>query len=309
MIELPEEIASLYRHLDRHMADSDIAVDIVEVVGDAELSRQMMWFVGERVNIWAKKYRKEPTPYTDDLILGKYRFCNILRELDRQTIEYHTLLNPLRDNFPLWLLNMFYARMVARPDTVRAAGLLSFDASQNSEVYERLIDHPKPRYGSPYVFPVNMIMKSDTPTRELFLTRHLPAAMKRVAEEIATWSGESVLTGIEKVMPLFGYNMAFLWTEVLIDVAYQYPDKVDLFAPFPIGPGAAPTFARMGETISATQRVYELGKLKVSSGIYHHGKPIALSAENWEGIGCEFRKYTNLSAGKGRRRYYAKSLD
>ena len=36
----------------------------------------------------------------------------------------------------------------------------------------------------------------------------------------------------------------------------------------------------------------------------YEGEPVWLSAENWEGIGCEFRKYTNLLAGTGRKRLY-----
>jgi hypothetical protein len=37
---------------------------------------------------------------------------------------------------------------------------------------------------------------------------------------------------------------------------------------------------------------------------YNH-KPVYLSAENWEGIGCEFRKYTNLKNGTGRKKLYS----
>jgi hypothetical protein len=38
--------------------------------------------------------------------------------------------------------------------------------------------------------------------------------------------------------------------------------------------------------------------------IFYNGKELPLSSENWEGIGCEFRKYTNLLIGKGRKRYF-----
>jgi hypothetical protein len=36
----------------------------------------------------------------------------------------------------------------------------------------------------------------------------------------------------------------------------------------------------------------------------YEGKTIWLSTENWEGIGCVFRKYTNLESGTGRKRLY-----
>jgi hypothetical protein len=35
-----------------------------------------------------------------------------------------------------------------------------------------------------------------------------------------------------------------------------------------------------------------------------NAKPVRLSVENWEGIGCEYRKYTNLAKGLGRKRAF-----
>lgn len=304
-MELPDNLRALYRHWEAHTGSAASSGVLTDVISDPTLATGIEYIIRERMAIWAKKQRGEQLSYTDDPILQKFRFCNILRELDRQTIEYHTLLGPLRDDFPLWLLNMFYARMVARPETVRAIGLLSFDEAQNDVLYERLCASPKPRYGTPYVFPVSTILRSDTPTRELFIVKHLPSVMRRIADEIASWRGEPVLGGVEKIVPLFGYNLMFLWTEVLIDVAYQYPELIDLFGRFPIGPGSAPTFARIAGSADPVQTAYKLGALQLPSGLTYHGKPIVLSSENWEGIGCEFRKYTNLRAGRGRKRYYS----
>lgn len=303
-MEIPHDLSVLYRHWEQHTIGDAESAQLTGVISDATLAVAIDAFVKERMAIWMKKQRGDQLPYTDDPILQKFRFCNILRELDRQTIEYHTLLNPLRGDFALWLLNMFYARMVARPDTVRVVGLLSYDEQENEKLYERLSTSQKPRYGTPYVFPISTIMRSQTPTRELFITKHLPSVMKNIADEIATWQNEPVMSGVEKIIPLFGYNLQFLWTEVLIDVAYQYPERIDLFGQFPIGPGAAPTFARINPSADPSQLACELGALHIPSGLTYHGAPVALSSENWEGIGCEFRKYSNLSAGRGRKRYY-----
>ena len=91
---------------------------------------------------------------------------------------------------------------------------------------------------------------------------------------------------------------------MLIDVAYQYPERVDLFGRFPIGPGAAPTLSKIDSSQDYVDTAYRLGQLRVPSGVFFKGHPVVLSSENWEGVACEFRKYTNLSAGRGRRRYY-----
>lgn len=303
-MELPSEFIKLYRHWPAHVSRS-ARITVSEVFEDSKLFDAISAFIRLRISIWDKKYRGEAAPYTDDPVLGKYRFCNMLREFDRQTIEFHTLLNPLRNDFPLWLLNMFYFRMVARTQTVQDVGLLSFDPQENADLQKIFLASPHPRYGTPYVFPVSTIMRSATPTRETFITEYLPSIMQSVATEITGWKKLSVDEGVQKILPIFGFNLHFLWTEVLIDVAYQFPEYLDLFKTFPVGPGSLPTMKRINASIPPSTLVTQLGDMSFDSGITINGAPIVLSAENWEGVGCEFRKYTNLKEGKGRKRIFA----
>ena len=301
-MELPEHIQKLYRHFSFHTAKKNKAG--LCILKDRTLERHLTWFIQERIAIWKKKTSGTTPPFTKDEVLAQYRFCNIFREFDRQTIEFHERLNPLRDDFPLWLLNMFYFRMVARTETVQTVGLLSFDMEENKKLYERLMKSSRPRYGTPYVFPVSVIQKSKTPTRELFITEHLPKVMKAVAQEIQSWERVSVYEGVERLLPLFKYNLRFLWTEVLIDTAYQFPQHLDLFGRFPIGPGSLPTMKRIDAQKDPAILVCELAQVPIATGLTYKKKPLRLSAENWEGIGREYRKYTNLRAGKGRRRIF-----
>jgi hypothetical protein len=309
---IPSSITSLYRHLTFHIQEKGQGKSekspAFTFAKNEELFKNISDFIHERLEIWKKKSAGQEPPFTKDPILAKYRFCNIFREFDKQTIEFHTLLNPLRDDFPLWLLNMFYYRLVARTSTVQQAGLLSFNPKENEKVYERLMNSPRPRFGTPYVFPVSVILKSKTPTRELFITQYLPTIMKKVATEIQTWQKESVFDGVARILPLFGFNLHFLWTEVLIDIAYQFPEYIDLFKRFPIGPGALRTISSLCPDTEPSEAVALLAKTSFDTGITSEGKPLRLSAENWEGIGCEFRKYTNLKAGVGRKRNFMSKL-
>jgi hypothetical protein len=299
-MELPGYLKALYRHWPRHIELKPAKQPDVDPV----LLNEVKAFASERGRIWQVKEQGLPKPYTDDPILSHYRFCNVLRELDRQTVKIHQILNPLREDFPLWLLNMFYCRMVARPDTIRHAGLLSFDTTSNEKVLAALGSMARPRFGTAYVFPVSAIQRSATPTRELFITKFLPTRIPLIAEIIATWKAQTVYEGVSAILPRFGFNLAFLWTEVLIDTAYQYPERVDLFGRFPIGPGSIPTFTRLNAHEDPSVLAEYLGAARVPSGITFGNQPVILSAENWEGIGCEFRKYTNLQLGRGRRRIY-----
>lgn len=295
-MEVPEELKNLYRHWPGHTTDTPHTNRIIQP--------EVRAFIEERIRIWEKKTSGEKPPYTNDLVLARYRFCNIFRELDRQTIEIHTHLHSLRDDFPLWLLNMFYARMVARPETVRSVGLLSFDEEENKSLYRRLMKHSRPRFGTPYVFPISVIQKSTTPTREQFITSYLPHVMEHVADEIQSWDHRSVFEGVRRVVEIFGFNLHFLWTEVLIDVSYQFPEYIDLFKKFPIGPGAEPTFKRLWPDHDPVLCAEALSAASITTTVTYHGKPLALSAENWEGIACEYRKYGNLQNGRGRKRIY-----
>lgn len=240
-MELPQELKQLYRHWSGHISSARVM--------SGDVPAEIEWFINERINIWKQKVSGGEPPYTKDPILSRYRFCNIFREFDKQTIEFHTLLNPLRDDFPLWLLNMFYFRMVARTDTVRTVGLLSFDKINNNKFYERLVTSARPRYGTPYVFPVSVIQRSSYPTREHLIADYLPFIMRDVAHEVETWNKKSVYEGVESIIPIFKFNLLFLWTEVCIDVAYQFPQYVDLFGRFPIGPGSLPTFKKLDPTL------------------------------------------------------------
>lgn len=303
-MQLPAELKSLYRHWEFHTGHNEPTLHPEQVFGDKELFENISWFIHERMKIWEKKVSKETPPFTSDPILSKYRFCNILREFDRQTIEFHRLLLPLRNDFPLWLLNMFYCRMVANTDTVRHTGLLSFGAIENVKFYERLAHAPRPRFGTPYVFPVSTILRSATPTREEFIAIFLPKIIPGIAKEIQTWNKLSVYDGAQQIVPLFGFNHNFLWTEVLIDVAYQFPEHIDLYKRFPVGPGALPTFKKIDKDADPTMLAERLAMMNFDIGLTHEGKPVRLSAENWEGIGCEYRKYINLRSGTGRRRIF-----
>ncbi|HPN67161.1 MAG TPA: hypothetical protein PLZ62_00715 [bacterium] len=113
----------------------------------------------------------------------------------------------------------------------------------------------------------------------------------------------TVNNGLQKILSEFGLNFRFHWTEMLIDVAYQYPTMIDLFRDFYIGPGAKPTLHRLSKSPNILDQLVGI-KLKHFPYLQYDGKPVYLSAENWEGIVCEFRKYTNLKNGEGRIRLY-----
>ncbi len=302
-MELPYELKTLYYHWEKHtvkpaaQTNSDF---------NQSIYNQVLSFANERMNIWEKKILNQNPPYSNDQILTNFRFCNVYRELDKQTIVFHKLLKPLKHDLDLWLLNMIFCRFVCNPETITKVGFLNFDTKNNQEVYKKLVNLSSPKYGTAYIFPISIIQKSKWNTREKFFCEYLPIAIPDVSEIIKSFGNISVVEALSRILPAFKFNFKFHWTEVLIDLAYQFPDYIDLFKEFPIGPGSIPSMKNLNNL-----RNPEIVCLKLVSSVPDNfnyltfeGKTIYLSAENWEGIGCEFRKYSNLKQGKGRKRRF-----
>lgn len=303
LVKIPPRLQNLYRHWAAHAAFR--ATGEAPSNLDTALFERVAAFAAERQRAWERKQLDE-RPYSDDPILAKFRFCNVYRELDRQTIEIHEWLAPLRDDLEAWLLNLAVARMICRPETSRAIGFLK-PGEDNVAAREALRSLPRPRYGVPYVFPVSAIMRTETPTREEFFTRHLPMRARAMAAAIRGLDAAPVAAVVDSFTRAIGVTLRFHSTEILIDVAYQFPERINLFGPFPVGPGAARTIGRLlpgTDPATAAASLAAFGTPADFPFLTIGGRAIPLSAENFEGLGCEWRKHENLSGGVGRRRLY-----
>lgn len=75
-------------------------------------------WVREREAVRVKKDRGEPAPWTDDPIIGKYRFCNVRREDDRVTMWVRdNIREPYADHPQLWFM-LAIARWINWPDAL-----------------------------------------------------------------------------------------------------------------------------------------------------------------------------------------------
>ncbi len=303
-MEIPEELQKLYSHWEKH---SNFKIDKPHnSIIDFSLLSQIELFISERMYVWEKKISNSPKPFTSDQILSNYRFCNIYRELDKQTITIHKDISNLKSNFDLWLLNLAFHRFVCRPETISEVGHLSFDDSNNRKVFDNLSKHSRPKYGTAYIFPISTIQRSKYTTREEFFCFYLPLVIPEISELLQSFENKTVNSSLKEILPLFKFNLKFHWTEILIDVAYQFPELINLFEDFHVGPGAIPTLQRLVKSNDINSGLNELPNIELKSFPYLtlNDRKVPLSAENWEGIGCEFRKYTNLKKGAGRKRRF-----
>jgi alpha-glutamyl/putrescinyl thymine pyrophosphorylase clade 1 len=81
-----------------------------------------VWYLNERWSVHQKRLKGLPPPWTDDLALQKYRFCQVRREDDRVTRWIHeNWLRPHTDDPDLWHA-MCVARMFNRISALEAMG-------------------------------------------------------------------------------------------------------------------------------------------------------------------------------------------
>ena len=79
-------------------------------------------FAQERYSIYLKRQHNQKPPWTEDLILGQYRFTNIYREDDNVTSWIRdNWREPHHDDPDLWFA-MAVARLLNRPVTLEAIG-------------------------------------------------------------------------------------------------------------------------------------------------------------------------------------------
>ena len=82
--------------------------------------KKLLYWVEEREQMRLRRERGGDAPYTIDLILAKYRFCNVRREDDRVTgwIRDH-IRGPFSNHPHLWFM-LCIARQINWPPTLRA---------------------------------------------------------------------------------------------------------------------------------------------------------------------------------------------
>jgi len=305
-MEIPTEIKKLYKYWPKHARISKTIIQTANNGLDVDVLAGMSKLINERMLIWQKKNQGQKKPYTSDEILNKFRFCNVYRELDRQTIEIHSINKINENNFPVWLLNVAMARFICKTETLQKVGQLIYSSSQNKAVKQKLLSLESPKYGNAYVFPVSILHKINCRNREEFICDYLPEMVPKVVKLIMSFNDESVDEILPKVTAEFGASFKFHWTEILIDVAYQFPNLINLYKKFPIGPGAKESMRKLSPELSPEETCLKLvdSSYNTKHLLEIEGNKILLSAENWEGVGCEYRKYTNLKEKRGRKRYY-----
>jgi len=286
-------------------------------------------FIYKRQLIWYRRFvLKKTFPWTDDEILRTYKFINMYRELDKCTQYIVEKLKCIQDRRTL-LLNIIFYRFFNLSGLYELLKISPFKhltpalVQKLDERFRKLRKEGTAIFNNAYVISPGASRKA----KHRSILENLSVRDKHLSQMINDLDAAKTPQESFDVLlqvPLLG---PFLSCEIWTDLTYfhffkQSWDDNDFVN---IGPGAKwgleIMYGKMpkkkyGEKLYHlySQQKKFLPQIHKKMGEKLSWKKIAyknaasnfpfLSITNIEGALCEFRKYCNLSQGKGRRRYY-----
>lgn len=93
----------------------------------SEQLKTFFYWMTERHRIYLKKENNEPKPWTTDIILQNYRFCNVFRELDTVTVWVRKNIRERWATHPNLWFALCVARQINLPETLEELDTLLVD--------------------------------------------------------------------------------------------------------------------------------------------------------------------------------------
>lgn len=283
-------------------------------------------FITDRQTIWHKRFVENlPGPWTDDPILGSFRFCNIYRQLDAGTIAITNHICGGNLSPQQKLFNIVAYRFFNKKDTIKTlfGGPLNnydFDFAK----LEKQFDSAKLNeniFNNAYLVSSHNYNPNYRPGEKhiqiLMMLRDLAPKMDEFTKEIMLSTPDNAISIINKFVPLSG---PFLAGQILLDATYtkdlvKFTDNDFLI----VGPGAKWGLDIIfNENLSAKDAIEKCKYLHSVQSKFLDDKWMQvrwqnpdysnasyISLHDIQNSLCEFRKYWRLSNGEnGRKRYY-----
>lgn len=270
-------------------------------------TQELFSFIHERHSIYTKKQAGLPKPWTDDPILQSYRFCNVYRELDTQTIWFAKNWRKSHANDPdLWFASLVF-RFVNWHETAEELGYpVPFKARHFMKVLRERGEQGKKVYSGAYMISTHGVKQ---PKWE-YLGYSLEAIWRereRIRYHPHGVNGGSLEYFHNTLMNCFDVG-SFLAAQVIADCKYtpRMDMAKDWFTFAASGPGSRRGLNRVFMQ-PVKQPIKEENWRLCLSVLYNEIKPMirnagmpTLHAQDLQNCLCEFDKYERVRLGEGR---------
>lgn len=189
------------------------------------------YFACERQNIFWKKIKGEPAPWTEDKILQEYKFCNSYRVNDRvsQYLLKNVIYNGKRYSNEDMLFRILLFKLFNKESTwellienIGDISLKTFDAKKYSSVLEKAISNGIKIYNDAYISCATKAFGFDRKHDNHLALLNKMFIEDRIQDKIIKCKTMEEAFNIIKSYPLIGNFMAY---QLVTDI--NYSDVVD----------------------------------------------------------------------------------
>lgn len=278
----------------------------------------LLYFVWEREAIRIAKENLHPAPWTEDNILGDYRFCNIRRRDDRVSRWIvNNLMRPNEGDKNLWF-TLLIARIVNWPPSLEEllrCGVLPssperFEAQRFVSVMDDLQARGKKIYTGAYmIYPTKL---SPGTSKSASVAQYIIADVVKNAELIreALRRPPRIEPFVQALSKCYGLS-TFMAGQVAADLTYSNDHlgfALDLNTYAPIGPGSSRGLNYLlGRNAGASwkQDAFNNELIYVRKNIREYLHISDLTLHDVQNIMCEYGKYVRavLEEASPRARY------
>ena len=264
-------------------------------------------FIYRRHRIYQLRKEGHSKPWTSDPILQRYRFCNVYRELDTQTIWFaENWRKPHENDEDLWFASLVF-RFVNWHETAEELGFpIPFRARRFGQVLKERGEAGKKVYSGAYMISTHGVKQ---PKYE-YLMSSLEAIWReraRIRYQPHGANGGSLAYFHQQLMGCFDVG-SFLAAQVIADCKYtpRMDSARDWVSFAASGPGSRRGLNRVlnmpvKDPWKEAEWKYFIDKLRrdIAPLIHTAGMP-SLHAQDLQNCLCEFDKYERVRLGEGR---------
>lgn len=266
---------------------------------------RFFYFVQEREAVRLNREANKPKPWTKDVILQSYRFCNIRRMDDKVSLWLYDNWYKPYFNHPDMLLAIAIARFLNKPESLELIGFPSGISSwpdykkEAKEILRRVQKH-KPIFNGAYMVRGNDGKDKLSSVFDHYVQSLVKAGLNTILVRHSmedTWSN---------IVNCYGFG-SFMAGQIVADARWAIRGTwEDKYTWAPIGPGSKRGMNRyLGRATNAPLSQSEF--LKELTDVMKRAKKIIkpvtynrLEAHDWQNCFCEWDKHERILWGEGR---------
>jgi len=277
----------------------------------AQRLKKFYWWINERHRIYLNKLYERPWPWTKDEIMQTYKFTNVFRELDAETVKFHDRIDSLNLMQADKLYHMILFRAFNRAETydmLTRGKTTHHTPAKMKRILHRNADKGKKIFTGAYI--ITNAGRSDSKIDIMCDALGVQwRGRRKIYEEMMT---DGTMQGCTKILTAYPMQGPFTAYEVICDMRYQEgmlwnaPDRKKWAN---LGPGARRGINRIvsgkkkPNVYRTTEEYIEFMVEMLKTSPKYRGKHVPpLEMREIEHSLCEFDKWLRVHNNEGRPR-------